>query len=98
MFRLRYPYQEQLRNYGDFTAAAQASIYSMPAQEFYQLHPFHIVLDSSMQLLQWGRAVEQVVPDMQVGQHVSKYFKVRQHCWCWWGVVWLPRAAAGAPP
>lgn len=76
VFRLTYPYQEQLRNWDGFSDAAASSIYSMPAPVFYKLHPFHLILDQHMQLLQWGSGVAQVVPDMAVGQHVRLHFRV----------------------
>lgn len=76
VFQLRYPFQEDLRDWGDTTAAAECSMFSMSAPLFYTLHPFHLILDDKMQLLQWGPALGRAVAGLQVGQHVRTFFKV----------------------
>ena len=52
VFHLSYPYQEDLRFWGNVSQEAQQSIFSMPAHLFYELHPFHLILDASMHMLQ----------------------------------------------
>lgn len=76
VLKLTYPYQPALRDWGKETAAAQQSVFAMPAPMFYELHPFHLVMDRQLQLLQWGAAIGRVVPDLQAGQHVRHFFKV----------------------
>lgn len=80
VFKLTYPYQPALRDWGKESEAAQRSFFSMSAPVFYQLHPFHIIMDSQLNLLQWGAAVGRVVSDMKVGQHVRDFFRVRTGC------------------
>jgi hypothetical protein len=76
VLKLTYPFQPVLRDWGKESAAAQRSIISMPAPMFYELHPFHLLMDRQLQLLQWGAAIGRVVPDLRVGQHVRDLFKV----------------------
>lgn len=76
VFRLTYPYQEGLRGWGDASPAAAASLYSMPAALFYNLHPFHMLMDSRLKLLQWGPALARLVPGLCVGDHLRQHFKV----------------------
>lgn len=76
VLKLTYPYQPALRDWGKETAAAQQSVFAMPAPMFYELHPFHLVMDRQLQLLQWGAAIGRVMPDLQAGQHVRHFFKV----------------------
>lgn len=45
VFRLSYPCQEQMKQYADIEQQAASSIYSMPHDLFYQLHPYHLLLD-----------------------------------------------------
>lgn len=78
VLKLTYPYQPALRDWGKESLAAQRSIVSMPPAMFYELHPFHLVMDRQLRLLQWGASIGRVVPDLQVGQHVRDFFKV---CW-----------------
>jgi hypothetical protein len=52
----------------------------MPAPLFYELHPFHLVLDQQLALLQWGGAVGRVVPELRRGRHVGECFRVRRCC------------------
>lgn len=80
VLKLTYPYQPDLQDWGKEPEAAQRSIFSMPAPMFYELHPFHIIMDSQLQLLQWGAAIGRVVTELRVGQHVREYFRVRTGC------------------
>lgn len=80
VLKLTYPYQPALHDWGLESAAAQRSFFAMPAPMFYQLHPFHIIMDSQLNLLQWGAAVGRVLPDLAVGQHVRDFFRVRTGC------------------
>lgn len=80
VLKLTYPYQPALANWGCASEAAQRSIFSMDAAQFYDLHPFHIVMDSQLQLMQWGAAIGRVVPDLRLGQHVRESFRVRTGC------------------
>jgi hypothetical protein len=34
-------------------------------------------MDEQLQLLQWGEALGRVLPELQKGQHVRTFFKVR---------------------
>lgn len=77
VFRLTYPYQEDLRNWGNVTQEAQESLFSMPAHLFYQQHPFHLIFDAEMRLVQAGPAIKRAIPDMEVGQHLQEHFQVR---------------------
>lgn len=77
VLKLTYPYQPALRDWGRETEAAQCSFFSMPAPLFYELHSFHLIMDSKMHLLQWGAAVGRVEPGLEVGKHVRDVFRVR---------------------
>jgi hypothetical protein len=44
---------------------------------FYELHPFHIIMDDQLRLLQWGAAVGRCMPELQIGRHVRDFFRVR---------------------
>eukprot|EP00878_Enallax_costatus_P026891 GHUV01028902.1.p1 GENE.GHUV01028902.1~~GHUV01028902.1.p1 ORF type:complete len:767 (+),score=239.67 GHUV01028902.1:298-2598(+) len=77
VFQLSYPYQEGLRHWGNVSQEAQQSIFSMPAHLFYELHPFHLILDASMHLVQAGPAIKRVVPDMQMGRHIRDHFRCK---------------------
>jgi hypothetical protein len=76
VFKLSYPYQEDLRNFGGNSAAAHSSIFAMSAAQFFTLHSFHLVMDEQLQLLQWGEALGRVLPELQRGQHVRAFFRV----------------------
>lgn len=76
VLKLSYPYQAVLQNWGGRSQAAQQSIISMSAPLFYKLHPFHLVMDADMVILQWGEAIGRVVPDLKVGLHVRDVFRV----------------------
>jgi hypothetical protein len=80
ILRLTYPYQPNLRDWGKESEAAQRSFFSMPAPMFYELHPFHIIMDSQLRLLQWGAAIGRVVTELRVGLHLSDFFRVRTGC------------------
>jgi hypothetical protein len=75
VFRLSYPYQEDLRDFGGDSAAAHGSMFAMSAAQFFTLHPFHLVMDEQLQLLQWGEALGRALPELQRGQHVRTFFK-----------------------
>lgn len=75
VFMLRYPYQEDLRDW-DHTTAAANSAYVMPNDLFYRLHPFHLIMDTQCHLIQAGPAMARVCPNMRVGEPIVKYFKV----------------------
>jgi hypothetical protein len=96
VLKLTYPSQPSLANWGQQSDAAQRSIYSIPAAQFYDLHPFHLIMDTQLQLLQWGAAIGRVEPDLRVGQHVRESFRVRTGCFnqasipCVHAVVHLP--------
>jgi hypothetical protein len=76
VFRLSYPFQEDLRDFGGNSAAAHSSMFAMSAAQFFTLHPFHLVMGEQLQLLQWGEALGRVLPELQKGQHVRTFFKV----------------------
>jgi hypothetical protein len=103
VLRLTYPYQPALRDWGKETTAAQQSVFAMPAPMFYELHPFHLVMDRQLQLLQWGASIGRVVPDLQAGQHVRHFFKVRRDegvccgCQLCLSLAWLCADHCGCP-
>jgi hypothetical protein len=76
VFLLSYPYQEQLKEW-DHAAAASASCYAMPADLFYRLHPFHLLLDEELRVLQAGWALGRVAPGLVPGEALTSHFRVR---------------------
>jgi hypothetical protein len=78
VFKLSYPHQPALADWGRGSLAAQQSFFAMPPPLFYELHPFHLVCDTSLRLLQWGAAVGRVVPELQNGRLLHECFRVRR--------------------
>lgn len=76
VFRLSYPYQEDLRNWGNVSQEAQESVFSMPSHVFYELYPFHLILDANLRLVQAGPAIRRVIPELQAGEHIRDHFRV----------------------
>ncbi|KAF8066284.1 Gucy1b1 [Scenedesmus sp. PABB004] len=77
VFKLSYPYQAQLRGWGAASAQARASLFSLSPALFYELHPFHLIMDEGLTLLQWGPGVARVVPELAEGQHLRQHFKFK---------------------
>lgn len=76
VFLVKYPYQELVRELSD-KQAAHASIYSMPASLFYDLHPFHLLLDRECRLLQAGAAVKRVAPSLVPGEPIVRHARLQ---------------------
>ena len=76
VFRLSYPYQEQLRNYGGDQAGADAATYAMPPPLFYRLFPFHLLLAEDLTVLQSGPGIKRIAPALKEGDDFVRHFKV----------------------
>lgn len=82
----------------DFEGAADAdaatSIYGMPPSVFYKLHPFHLVLDEDLNVLQVGPALRRIAPGCHLGDSLVRHFKVRPRLA--WGAAALPLGSHAA--
>jgi guanylate cyclase soluble subunit beta len=81
IFLVKYPFQEVMQY--DQTAAT-ASIYSMPTALFYELHPFHLLLDDDCRLLQAGAALLRICPALAAGQGIAQHARIHHPS----GVPW----------
>ena len=72
VFVLRYPYQPQMAS----SEAAANSLYSMPHDLFYQLHPFHLILNAQLEIVQLGSSMKTVAPRIRLGDPLALHFKV----------------------
>jgi guanylate cyclase soluble subunit beta len=84
IFELTYPFQEQIAADQADDATAAESIYSMPAPLFYELHPFHMLLDDSCRVLQAGPALLRISPSLRVGDDVVRHTRIRHPADCGW--------------
>jgi hypothetical protein len=75
---LRYPYQAQMAKSNE---AANNSLYTMPHDLFYQLHPFHLILNPSLEIVQIGSALKTVAPRIRLGDPLALHFKVSLTRW-----------------
>jgi hypothetical protein len=66
---VRFPYQ---RNIGGW---------AQDLSKMTDLHPFHLVMDSNLNLVQYGSGVQRLFPEMKPGVHASEHFRVRR-CVC----------------
>ena len=55
---------------------SSGSLLSLPHHLFYRLHPFHLLLDTSMAVLQAGQLISKVAPHLRTLDHVGKHFQV----------------------
>ncbi|EFJ46683.1 guanylyl and adenylyl cyclase family member [Volvox carteri f. nagariensis] len=77
IFRVTYPHQESLAHW-DNHGAALASSYSMTKEFFYEMFPFHIILDRDCRVVQCGRVMARLFgKTLTRGSPVSDTFKLR---------------------
>jgi len=77
VFKLTYPFQEELRSWEDgLTEGEAAAVYGMPPGLFYKLHPFHLLLAEDLTVLQAGAAVLRIAPSLKLGDALVRHFKV----------------------
>ncbi|KIY96769.1 guanylate cyclase, partial [Monoraphidium neglectum] len=78
IFRLTYPHQEAIRARDDTARKAAASLFAMPPNMFYELHPFHLLMaEERLTLLQVGPALGRLLPEAQAGDPFGYHFKIR---------------------
>ncbi|GLC52309.1 hypothetical protein PLESTB_000607500 [Pleodorina starrii] len=78
IFRVSYPHQESLADWDDH-GAALASSYAMTSDFFYDMFPFHVILDRDCRVVQCGRVMGRLFGDTTLtrGSLVSDTFKLR---------------------
>ncbi len=50
----------------------------LPAAQFAQAFPFHIVFDRNMRILQIGKSLEKIIPNLVLGENVNKFFHIKR--------------------
>ena len=53
--------------------------------QFYDLHPFHLLLDSQCRLLQCGSVIARLLPSVRQGDSLEAHFKVGERAALWVG-------------
>ncbi|KXZ51386.1 hypothetical protein GPECTOR_12g348 [Gonium pectorale] len=77
VFRVSYPYQESLAHWHDHQAAL-ASEYGMSQSFFYEMFPFHLLLDTDCCVLQAGSVMSRLFGEtLTRGSPVGDTFKLR---------------------
>jgi len=74
VFALRFP--EAQAAPGPRPPVLSADAYSMPRDVFYELHPFHVLLDDQLVVLQHGAGVARVAPGIKPGDPVRAHFRL----------------------
>ncbi|KXZ56253.1 hypothetical protein GPECTOR_1g220 [Gonium pectorale] len=75
VFRVTYPYQEDLRNWHQPPPRRHA--FTVEPDTFYELFPFHILLDRNCTVLQTGAALARLLPGLQTGSLLEEHFLLR---------------------
>lgn len=61
---------------GGETAGKAVQRFSLGGDQFYDLFPFHMVLDTELRVTQVGSAMERLFPGLRPGTHVADFFNV----------------------
>ncbi|GFR47155.1 hypothetical protein Agub_g8846, partial [Astrephomene gubernaculifera] len=75
VFLVTYPYQEVLRSWDEATAPKHS--FTLNPDTFYNIFPFHILLDKQCCVLQTGAALARLFPEMQQGTYLGDHFQLR---------------------
>lgn len=77
IFRVTFPHQESLARWDDH-GAALASSYRMTHEFFYEMFPFHIILDRECRVVQSGRVMARLFgKTLTPGSLMTDSFKLR---------------------
>ncbi|GLI69453.1 hypothetical protein VaNZ11_014066 [Volvox africanus] len=77
VFQVTYPHQQSLVHWND-DGALNASSYSMSKEFFYDMFPFHMILDRECRVVQCGRVMARLFnKSLTLGSLVTDTFKLR---------------------
>jgi serine/threonine protein kinase len=74
VFALRFP--EAQAALGPRAPLPSSASYAMPRDVFYELHPFHMLLDDQLVVLQHGAGLARVAPGIKPGDRAAQHFRL----------------------
>eukprot|EP00798_Chlamydomonas_sp_ICE-L_P003500 gene3500-13567_t len=80
VFLVKFPCQESIKNRivnKPILASDPFEAFEVSAALFADLNPFHILMDKQFNMLQCGRVISRLLPDMVPGSHVGEFLKIK---------------------
>ena len=78
IYHVTFPAISPSRNDTQVHLMASESVMGLEPDVFYQLFPFHFIMDSQLGIIQVGSAIKKIIPRMaQPGARVDQFLKAR---------------------
>lgn len=78
VFKVTYPRQEALSQWDPSSGGAAPRSFTLAPDDFYQLFPFHLLLDEELRVVQCGAVLARLLPELaQPGATLHDHFSLR---------------------